>query len=155
MVELIVPIISIIIAISLIVIGKEVVKRKFSRLHGYQKLFGILYIVIGLGEAAYLGIRFGIFEFALELITSVGVGMVILGIALQHQLKNIISGIGLFFNKEIDVGDIITIGEERGTIIELHMTKTVALTDDGERIIIPNQKFSEDVVKILHKQRRL
>ena len=147
------PLISFVIIGFLVLISKIIISKKFGELHGSQKLFGIILIVIIFAEVAFLGFNFGLFGFALEIITSIGVGIVILGIALQHQLKNIVAGIGLFFNKEINVGDIITIKEDKGTIIELHLTHTIALTNDGDRIIIPNQKFAEDVVKIMPKKR--
>lgn len=147
------PLISFVIIGFLIFLSKIIISKKFRELQGSQKLFGIILIVIILSEVAFLGFNFGLFDFALEIITSIGVGIVILGIALQHQLKNIVAGVGLFFNKEINVGDIITIKEDKGTIIELHLTHTIALTNEGDRIIIPNQKFAEDVVKIMPKKR--
>ncbi len=146
-------VISIGIALGLILITRKVVTYKLSELEGSQKLIGIITIIIAVSEAGYLAINFGLIDFALEIITTIGVGMVFLGIAFQHQLKNIASGIGLFFGKEVNVGDIVKIKDEQGTIIEIHLTKTVAMTDDGERIVIPNQKFAEEVVKIKHAAR--
>jgi len=146
-------VISIGIALGLILITRKIVAYKLSELEGSQKLIGIITIIIAVSEAGYLAINFGLIDFALEIITTIGVGMVFLGIAFQHQLKNIASGIGLFFGKEVNVGDIVKIKDEQGTIIEIHLTKTVAMTDDGERIVIPNQKFAEEVVKIKHAMR--
>jgi len=93
-----------------------------------------------------------LFELALEKIPSIGVGIVIFGIALQHQLKNIAAGIEVYFGSDIDIGDSILIKETHGVIIELHLTKIVALTEDGGRMIIPNQKLAEDVVIIYNKK---
>ncbi|NND87528.1 MAG: mechanosensitive ion channel [Nitrosopumilus sp.] len=111
-------------------------------------------LLIVISEVAYLGASLGLFEFALELITSIGVGMVVFGIALQHQLKNIAAGIGVFFSSDINIGDSITIKDVQGVIIELHLTKIIALTENGGRIIIPNQKLAEDVTVIYNKQRK-
>lgn len=122
-------------------------------LNGHQKLLGIISILIVLSEVTYLGTALGLFEFALEIITSIGVGMVLLGIALQHQLKNIVAGIGIYFNREINVGDSIMVKDVKGVIIELHLTKIIALTEDGGKIIIPNQKLAEDMVILYNKQR--
>ena len=145
--------ISIGIALGLILITRKIVTYKLSELEGSQKLIGIITIIVAVSEGGYLAINFGLIDFALEIITTIGVGMVFLGIAFQHQLKNIASGIGLFFGKEVNVGDMVKIKDEQGTIIEIHLTKTVAMTDDGERIVIPNQKFAEEVVKIKHAAR--
>ncbi len=150
--DIIFSIVSLAIAAGAFFIARGIINLKLGRLHGSQKLLGIITIVIIITEIGYLGIKFGLFSFALEIITSIGVGMVILGIAMQHQLKNIVAGIGVFFNSDIDVGDIVAIKEAKGTIIEIHLTKTVALTEDGERIMIPNQKFAEEVVIVYHKK---
>jgi len=93
-------------------------------------------------------------NFALEIITSVGVGMVIFGIALQHQLKNIAAGIGILFSSDINIGDSIMIKDIQGIIIEIHLTKIIALTEEGGRIIIPNQKLAEDVVVLYNKKQK-
>lgn len=146
-------VLSVALAVGVFFATRQIIKIKFPDLKGTEKLLGLATAGIVLAEIVYLGINFRLFSFALELITSIGVGMVVFGIALQHQLKNIVSGIGLFFNKEINVGDIIRIEEEKGTIIELHLTHTIALTEKGERINIPNQKFAEDVVVITHKRK--
>ncbi|MFB5629215.1 MAG: mechanosensitive ion channel domain-containing protein [Nitrosarchaeum sp.] len=115
---------------------------------------GIASLLIIIAEFIYLGRSFGLFEFALEVITSIGVGMVIFGIALQHQLKNLAAGIGVYFGHDINIGDSIMIKETHGVIIELHLTRIVALSEDGGRIIIPNQKLAEDVVIVYNKRRR-
>ncbi|MGY5150814.1 MAG: mechanosensitive ion channel domain-containing protein [Candidatus Nitrosopumilus sp. bin_6a] len=115
---------------------------------------GIASLLIIISEIAYLGASLGLFEIALEVITSIGVGMVIFGIALQHQLKNIAAGIGVFFSSDINIGDSITINDIHGVIIEIHLTKIIALTEDGGRIIIPTQKLAEDVAIVYNKQRK-
>lgn len=150
--DIIFSFISLAIAIGAFFIARTIIKIKLGRLHGSQKLLGIISVIIALAEIGYLGIKFGLFSFALEIITSIGVGMVILGIAMQHQLKNIVAGIGVFFNSDVDIGDIVTIKEVKGTITEIHLTRTIALTDEGERIMIPNQKFAEEVIVVYHKQ---
>lgn len=145
--------ISLVISAGFFLVFRLIIKKFMKDLNGHQKLLGIISILIVLSEVTYLGTALGLFEFALEIITSIGVGMVLLGIALQHQLKNIVAGIGIYFNREINVGDSIMIKEVKGVIIELHLTKIIALTEDGGKIIIPNQKLAEDMVILYNKQR--
>jgi len=145
---------SLVISASLLIVMRVIINKKMKHFSGKQKLAGLSTMIIIISEIAYLGSSLGLFEFALEVITSIGVGMVIFGIALQHQLKNIAAGIGIFFNSDINVGDSIKIKEVHGVIIELHLTKIVALTEDGGRIIIPNQKLAEDFVIVYNKQRK-
>jgi moderate conductance mechanosensitive channel len=145
---------SIAIAILSFFIIRFVIRAKLKDLKGTEKLVGLATATIVLAELVYLGLNFRLFSFALEIITSIGVGMVIFGIAFQHQLKNMVAGMSLFFNKEINVGDIIRIDDEQGTIIEMHLTHTIALTEEGAKILIPNQKFSEDAIVIRQKKSR-
>ena len=145
--------ISLIISAGIFFAFRLIIKKSMKDLNGAQKLLGIVSILIVFSEIVYLGTALGLFEFALEIITSIGVGMVLLGIALQHQLKNIVAGIGIYFNREINVGDSIMVKEVKGVIIELHLTKIIALTEDGGKIMIPNQKLAEDMVILYNKQR--
>ena len=145
--------ISLVISAGFFLVFRLIIKKFMKDLNGHQKLLGIISILIVLSEVTYLGTALGLFEFALEIITSIGVGMVLLGIALQHQLKNIVAGIGIYFNREINVGDSIMVKDVKGVIIELHLTKIIALTEDGGKIIIPNQKLAEDMVILYNKQR--
>jgi len=146
---------SLFISVTLLLVIRYIIRKKMKNFVGTQKIIGFVSFIIIVSEAIYLGSSLGLFEIALEVITSIGVGMVIFGIALQHQLKNVAAGIGIFFNSDINVGDSITIKEVTGVIIELHLTKIVALGEDGGRIIIPNQKLAEDFVIVYNKQRKL
>lgn len=145
---------SVIISTILLFTTRYIINKKMKNLSGTQKITGLITIIIIISEIAFLGSFLGLFKIALEVITSIGVGMVVFGIALQHQLKNIASGIGVFLDRDINVGDSIKINETHGIIIELHLTKIVALTEDGGKIIIPCQKLAEDFVIIYNKQRR-
>ena len=100
------------------------------------------------GEIVYLGTTFGIFELAIEIIAYLGIGLWLFLIPFQTYLKNIASGISNYVNTEIDIRDIVEIKVKKGVIIEFHLTKTVLLTEHGQRISVPNHRFSEDVVVI-------
>ncbi|HXV66053.1 MAG TPA: mechanosensitive ion channel domain-containing protein [Nitrosopumilaceae archaeon] len=151
--QIIFAVLSIAITVILFFVARHIVLIKIGNLAGSQKILGIITFVIVIVEVSYLGTKFGLFTIAIEVITSIGVGFILLGIAAQHQLKNIVSGLGVFFSSDIEIGDQIKIKDAKGIIIEIHLTKTVAMNEDGERIIIPNQKFSDEVVVIYHKKK--
>ena len=147
-------IISIVISTTMWVAVKFFMSRKLANLQGTQKLLGLISIIIIGFELAFLGISFDLFTIASSVIASVGVAFALVSFALQNHLKNTVSGIGLYLNKRIDIGDIVEIDGKKGTITEFHLMKTVALTDDGEFMNIPNLKFSETVVLISHKDKK-
>lgn len=143
------------ITIILYFLTRQIINKKLQDLQGSDKLLGLILIFIILGEIIYLGTHFGLFDMALELITSIGAAAVVIGIALQNQLKNTISGISIFLNTQINVGDTIEFDYVECKITGLHLTKITAITDEGIRVIIPNHKFSEEMVQIHPKKLNL
>jgi len=150
--ELIYGLISIAVAVITLLLVRTVINRKLYELQGSDKLVGIVTIAIVISEFIYLGKSFGLFEFAIEAITSIGAAAVVLGIAFQNQLKNTIAGISIFLNSQINVGDKLEIDYVKGTITGLHLTKITALTDDGQLMVIPNHVFSEEMFLITSKR---
>ncbi|KAF6244236.1 mechanosensitive ion channel domain-containing protein [Nitrosopumilus sp. b2] len=144
--------------LSLVVTGilyfftRQIINQKLQDLQGSDKLLGLILIFITLGEILYLGIHFGLFDIALELITSIGAVAVVIGIALQNQLKNTVSGISIFLNSQINVGDTIEFDYVKCKITRLHLTKITAISDEGIRVIIPNHKLSEEMIQIYPKK---
>ncbi len=146
--NIIFAIISVLISIGLFCIAKFVIQSKLSGLKGSSKLLGLITVVIIILESGYLGIDLGLFEVATEVIATIGVGFFLLTFAIQNHLKNIVSGIGLYLNKNIIVGDFIEIDGIKAQIIEFHLMKTIAKTSNEKIVYIPNLKFSESVILI-------
>jgi len=146
--NIIFAIISVLISIGLFFIAKFVIESKLSDLKGSSKLLGLISLVIIILEAGYLGIELGWFEAATEVIATIGVGFFLVTFAIQNHLKNIVSGIGLYLNKNIIVGDFIEIDGIKAQIIEFHLMRTVAKTSNEKIVYIPNLKFSESVILI-------
>ncbi len=146
--SIIFAIISVLISIGLFFIAKFVIESKLSDLKGSSKLLGLISLVIIILEAGYLGIELGWFEAATEVIATIGVGFFLVTFAIQNHLKNIVSGIGLYLNKNIIVGDFIEIDGIKAQIIEFHLMRTFAKTSNEKIVYIPNLKFSESVILI-------
>jgi small-conductance mechanosensitive channel len=146
--NIIFAIISVVISIGLFIIAKVVIQSKLPNLKGSSKLLGIIFLVIITLEAGYLGIDLGWFNVATEVIATIGVGFFLVTFAIQNHLKNIVSGIGLYLNKNIIVGDFIEIDGIKAQIIEYHLMKTIAKTSNEKIVYIPNLKFNESVILI-------
>ena len=138
-------ILSIVVSGVLFTISHLIFKIKLHGLQGSYKLLHLISIAIIISELVYLGDILGLFELALEVIASVGVAFALIALALQVHLKNIVAGIGLYLNPEINIGDVIEIGGKQGVIIEFHLTKATVLTEKGEHVFIPNLKFNEEI----------
>jgi len=66
---------------------------------------------------------------------ALGVGI---GFGLQTIVNNLVSGIILAFEKPIQVGDLIEVGERKGIVREIGFRSSKIATYDGANVIIPN-----------------
>ena len=151
--KIILGIISIVISAIIYMAIRIIFKIKLKNLKGTQKLLGLITLGIIVVDAVYLGLNFDLFKIASEIIASLGVAFALIVWSLQNNLKNTIAGIGIYLNPEIDVGDIIEVDKNKGVIIELHLTKIIAMTEDGVRLYIPTQLVHQEVVRIYHKDK--
>ena len=148
MTEWVYGVVSIVIVAIIIGITKVIEKAKLEDLQGSQKILGIIAILAITGEVIYLSIAYGLLQFALETITSVGVGIILLGVAFQNKLKNAIAGISIAVNHKINIKDFIEVENVKGTIIQFGLTKTTIELEDGSKVMVPNVKFDEEIIKI-------
>ncbi len=74
-----------------------------------------------------------------------------IGFGLQEIVSNFISGLILFFERPIRVGDTITVAGTTGVVQRISIRSTELLNADRQVIVIPNRKFiGEEVVNWSH-----
>ncbi len=96
-----------------------------------------------------LGILIGINLTGLSLTSlSVVLGGLSIGIGfgLQNIASNLIAGVILIFERPIRVGDLITVGENVGTVSAINMRSTFIITFDNIDIIVPNSQFISNTI---------
>jgi potassium efflux system protein len=84
-----------------------------------------------------------------------GVG---LGFGLQNIVNNFVSGLILLFERPVNVGDMVQVGEREGVLRRIGMRASVIRTLEGSEVIVPNgQLISEEVLNwtLSDQQRRL
>ena len=69
---------------------------------------------------------------------ALGVGI---GIGLQHQVSNLISGLFLLLDKSIKPGDVIEVGETFGWVKDMRARYVGVVTRDNKELLIPNDDF--------------
>lgn len=108
-------------------------KLKFASVFSFAKYF--IYIIVFFG--ALDGIGFNITAiFAASAALLVGIGL-----ALQTFIQDILSGIFIFVDQTVHVGDIIEIEGKIGRVEEIKLRTTRAVTIDNKVLIIPNHKY--------------
>lgn len=66
---------------------------------------------------------------------ALGVGI---GLGLQNIVNNFVSGIILIFDRPLQIGDLVEIGDKSGRVREIGLRSSTLLTGDGAEVIIPN-----------------
>jgi small-conductance mechanosensitive channel len=66
---------------------------------------------------------------------ALGVGI---GLGLQNIVLNFVSGIVLIFDRPLQIGDVVEIGNKTGRVREIGLRSSTLLTRDGAEVIIPN-----------------
>ncbi len=86
-----------------------------------------------------------------QTVTSMLAGAGILGLALafafQDIAANFMSGIFISFRKPLQVGDIVTVKDYMGKVMEVNLRDTVITTFDGQTVIIPNKEVFQNPIE--------
>ncbi len=112
---------------------------------GAQEVVAVIvrYGLVGLGAIVLLQV-WGLNLSSLTILASaLGVGI---GFGFQDIAKNFGSGIVLLFERPIQVGDFVEVGEYQGTVERVGARSTVIKTLDMVSIIVPNSRFLETEV---------
>ena len=123
---------------KIIIKGKNTyeIKRRKTIVRLFQSIFKYLLIIIAsLIILDFYGVD------TKSLIASLGVAGVVLGLALQDTVKDLISGTMLIMENYLAVGDIVTYNNFTGEVIELGLRTTKIKGFDGEVMIIANRNI--------------
>ncbi len=96
------------------------------------------YFLVALGiytAMQFLEIHLGAFAF---LLGTLGLG---LGLGLQPLFINFISGLMIYFERHIKVGDVVEVGDKLGEVTAIRMRSTSIKTYDNIDMVIPNGEF--------------
>ncbi|HEX6489572.1 MAG TPA: mechanosensitive ion channel domain-containing protein [Candidatus Dormibacteraeota bacterium] len=99
----------------------------------------ILGVFIGLGV---------VFESQQVALTGLILGTIIASIGVQDLLKNYVSGFYVQLERNIRVGDVVTIGTLSGTVTEVRLRVTFLRTGDGSLVVVPNSELFNNVVTV-------
>src|SRR5919202_447012 len=80
------------------------------------------------------------------LASSAVLGLVI-GFASQRTIGNFVAGLLIAFTQPLRIGDLVEVDGTRGVVEEIGLTYTFIRTDDGSRLVIPNEKLASDTIR--------
>lgn len=77
------------------------------------------------------------------LLTALGVGSLVIGLALQGSLGNIFSGISLLFEQPFALGEWIEVGGHKGKVVEINWRSVHLENLAGDLAIVPNSEIAQ------------
>ncbi|HTY19195.1 MAG TPA: mechanosensitive ion channel domain-containing protein [Myxococcota bacterium] len=77
------------------------------------------------------------------LVSAFGIGI---GFGLQQIISNFVSGLILLFERPVQVGDSVQLGDLGGQVTRIGIRSSTVLTPEGAEVIVPNSKMIEDRV---------
>lgn len=125
-------------------IGKWLLNHLLSKDNANRKQRTLVPVVYQVYRALVLFIAgcialpfFGISATPLVAISS-SLGLII-GIGAQQTIRDLISGFFILSENQFNVGDLVTVAQERGVVLEIGLRTTILKSStSGERIIVPN-----------------
>ncbi|SES81084.1 Mechanosensitive ion channel [Methanococcoides vulcani] len=85
-------------------------------------------------------------DLSIALFAGAGFAGIVIGMAAQNTLSNIIAGIALATFRPFRVGDLLTIHEEYGRVTDITLGYTKIRTWDNRRLNIPNHIISDEAI---------
>ncbi|MGM0580168.1 MAG: mechanosensitive ion channel family protein [Bacteroidota bacterium] len=106
-----------------------------------RKIIVFLFVMIGL--SLFLLQFDGVRKYGATFLTSAGVAGIIIGLAAQKTIGNLLAGIQIAFTQPIKIGDAVFVEKEWGWIEEINLTYVVVRIWDQRRLVLPITYFTE------------
>ncbi|HII61086.1 mechanosensitive ion channel family protein [Pyrococcus horikoshii] len=85
------------------------------------------------------------------IVAAAGITGIVLGFSAQTVISNLISGIFMYFDKPLEIGDPIEVAGYSGVVHDIRIFSTRIRTWDGLLVRIPNEKLFNSEIKNLAK----
>src|ERR671934_247733 len=81
------------------------------------------------------------------LLASSAVLGIVVGFASQRTLGNFVAGLLIAFTQPLRLGDTVTVENTEGVVEEIGLIYTFVRTENGDRLVIPNEKLASDTIR--------
>nr|WP_206203864.1 mechanosensitive ion channel domain-containing protein [Thermococcus sp. 21S9] len=110
------------------------------------KLFYYLFVTV----TFFLALSFaGVMGELGALLAAAGITGIVLGFSSRTVVANFISGIFMYFDKPLQIGDAVQVGDVQGVVEDIRILSTRIRTWDGTLVRIPNEMlFNSNIVNL-------
>jgi small conductance mechanosensitive channel len=81
------------------------------------------------------------------LLASSAVVGIVVGFASQRTLGNFVAGLLIGFTQPLRLGDDVVVESTEGIVEEIGLIYTFVRTENGDRLVIPNEKLASDTIR--------
>jgi small conductance mechanosensitive channel len=81
------------------------------------------------------------------LLASSAVIGIVVGFASQRTLGNFVAGLLIAFTQPVRLGDDVIVEDTVGIVEEIGLIYTFVRTENGDRLVIPNEKLASDTIR--------
>jgi small conductance mechanosensitive channel len=81
------------------------------------------------------------------LLASSAVLGIVVGFASQRTLGNFVAGLLIAFTQPVRLGDDVVVENTEGVVEEIGLIYTFVRTENGDRLVIPNEKLASDTIR--------
>jgi len=116
-------------------------RKVYTQIRVFERIIIVLILVLGLGLAlmTFDSIR----HFGVSLLTSAGIAGIIIGLAAQRLIGNILAGLQLAITQPVRIDDVVIVEGEWGWIEEITLTFVTIRIWDKRRLVVPSTYFIE------------
>jgi len=101
----------------------------------------------------FVGVAVALLQFeeikavAQAMLASAAIFAAVIGIAARAPLANLVSGIMIAFSQPVRLNDYVAVAGMEGTVERITLTYTFIRTDDGRKVVIPNEIVISNAVE--------
>jgi small-conductance mechanosensitive channel len=81
------------------------------------------------------------------LLASSAVLGIVVGFASQRTLGNFVAGLLIAFTQPVRLGDDVVVEDTQGIVEEIGLIYNFVRTENGDRLVIPNEKLASDTIR--------
>lgn len=116
-------------------------RKIITQMQYVKKVVGVVVTTI---TVAFILIQFqAVKELGAGLLTSAGIAGIVIGIAAQRPISNLLAGFQIAFTQPIRIDDVVIVEGEWGRIEEITLTYVVVRIWDQRRLVLPLTYFIE------------
>ncbi len=71
----------------------------------------------------------------------------VIGLASQRTIGNVVAGILIAFSQPLRIGDEVEVAGTRGVVEEIGLTYTWIRTRDNDRLVVPNERLASETIR--------